>query len=570
MPDDEKVDAGGGGISYGILTQKHDDYDARLIEKIEDLYTGGFVLQRKATQYLGALEGEHPVRFQERCRITAYQAYFSQIIDQFTSDVFGQPLSVKPAADADDANTPGELPDEEFYTAFEKNADRKGTSFVDLMLGVLRTALKHKRALIAIDAPKSEGPAPVSLADEEARGTRALYAYECPVARLIDWGVDDETGRYTWCILWDKEHRRQGPRAGKGRVKETFTLWEIADEANARATWQRFEIQYREAEPPSAESIVTMVDEGVTSFARIPILKFELPDGFWIGNKTGPSAIEHWQRRSALLGAEAKSLLAIPYVKRGPQANEVGGPIPADIAGDQSRGNRPQAQFNSKGWLELAAGDEVGIMEPEGKCYALTVQELKELRESMFQVVFQMAASVQRNNTSMGRSGASKKKDEDLTARVLRALGHLIREFSVEVFDTISMARNEDVHWTPHGLDGYDSEDHEQLTQEALVAGQVIDLIPSETFHKAYVRVLAEKFLKNAVDVETMGIIIDELSSGVEAQREIDALEQEARKDAIENPPSLGSQQPLGQAGKRPPVNAKSKKPASDARATDA
>ena len=534
LPDATSSDESG-LVTYGLMCQRHDDYDADLIERIDDLYKGGFAIQKKGTKHLCRIEGESEPKFKERCRVAAYIAFLSQIIDQFTSDVFGQPLAVKPAGDADNPSTPGDVPDEDFYSEFERNADRKGTAFVDLMRETLRTALKHRYALVMIDAPDMRyAPEPVSLAEEEDQGARRLYAYECPVARLVDWKVDDETGRFVWAILYDKTQERATPYGRRDRVHETFTVWTI--EPGQTAAWVRWGIEYKVGEPVVPEALLKMEASGSTSFDRIPILRFELPEGLWIGNKVGPQALEHWQRRSSLIGAENRSLVAIPYVKRGPQAPAQGGAIPADIADDQQRGDRPVARFNARGYLELDAGDEVGFAEPEGRCYALVDQELEKLREMMFQVTFQMAASIQRNNTSMGRSAMSKQKDEDLTARVLRALGHATRNFAVDIFDCISTARGEDVHWNPHGLDAYDSEDREALLEEAVSLDQVAEAIPSETFHVAHATSVMQKLLKGAIDVQTISTISDEIKQGVHDKHEMMKLQTEAQKDALLNP----------------------------------
>lgn len=542
------------GVTYGILNQRNGAYDPELIEKIDALYKGGFEIQRKARKYLCQLEGESAAKFAERAKIVAYIGFFSQIVDQFTSDVFTQPLSIKPAPDADDPNTPGEVPDKDFYSELEKNVDKRGTSFVDLMTVTLRTALKHRCALVIVDAP-DVGSEATNLYDEDEQGARRLYAYECPIDRLIDWECDDETGRFRFAILHDKDQRRADPYSRRNKVHETFTVWTIEDAPGSTAQWVRYGVTYDEKEPPTAETYLRVEARGTTSFTRIPILRFELPDGLWVGNKVGPQAFEHWQRRSALIGAENRSLVAIPYVKLGPQAPAVGGAIPSDKSQDQSRGERPVAQFTSKGWLTLDAGDDLGFAEPEGRCYELIDQQLEKLREAMFQVTFQMAASVQRNNTSMGRSGMSKQKDEDLTGRVLRALGHAVRIFGVSIFETISEARGEDTHWTPHGLDGYDSEDRQALLEEAVSLDQVAEAIPSETFHLAHARAIVEKLLKGAIDVETMATILDELSQGIHAKHEMSELMMDAKKDAIQNPP------PPAVPGVKPPQTPEAKPP---------
>lgn len=536
------------GVNYGTLSQKHDEYDAALLEELEDLYVGGYAIQRKAAQYLPILVGEHASRHKERCTVSSFQPIYSQVVDQFTSDVFGQPLSVKPAADADNPNTPGEVPDKDFYSEFEKDCDKRGTSFVDLMVDTLRTALKKRYALVCIDAPEGDpsAPPPASLAEEERLGTRRLYAYECPIEQLIDWRCDDRGG-FVWAILNKRERERETPFDRRGLTRETFTVWSMVD---GFASWMRYVISYDKDKPPKADEPLVKNGEGTTSFRRIPILRFELPAGLWVGNKIGTQQKEHYQRRSALISAENRSMVAIPFVAQGDQANAVGGPIPAEIAQDQDRGTNPVATFTSMGWLKLAKGDVFDFAEPAGHCYDLVDKQLGALAQEMRQVTFQMAASIRPTGAALGRSGLSKQKDEDLTARVLRALGHLIRGFSVLIFDTIAKARGEDVHWTPHGLDAYDSEDREQLLEEAISLDQV--QIPSPTFRKVHKRAIAGKLLKGSVDPETMSTINTEIEDGVDAEEEMRQLMTDAKKDAIQNPPPPIVMSPMPPGVKRP------------------
>lgn len=523
---------------YGTLKQTHEDYDGDLIRKIEHLYVGGFKIAKHANKYLCKLVNEHPARYKERCATASYQPYFGQIVDQFTSDVFGQPLSIKPAADAANPNTPGEVPDKDYYSAFEKDCDRDGKLFVDLMIDTLRTALKQRTALVAYDAPKNDGTEPQSKADEEAQGARRLYAYEIPIEQLIDWkckrGANTE---FQWVVLNTIEQDRETPEDTRDLITETFTVWtlpEAGSGAKPKAHWRKYVLKYKDDNRPQTDTKVPLEDEGDSSFDRIPILRLDLPEGLWVGNKIGPQAQEHWQRRSALIGAQARSMLTIPYVKKGPEGPAIGGVIPAEVTQNPHRGDRPVDRFQNEGWVELGSEDELGFAEPHGHCYELVDKQLGELRDAMFSVNHQMAASIRPTGSALGRSGLSKQKDEDKTARVLRALGHEMRQFGVRIYDAISKARGEDTHWTPHGLDGYDSEDREELLQEAVSLDQVP--INSPTFRKVHKRVTAGKLLKNAVDPETMSIINDEIEDSVDDEFEMKALKDEAEKDEIQNP----------------------------------
>lgn len=520
-------------VKYGVLSAHHPDHDRDLLDQIEDLYVGGFRILKKSNKYLRQLHNESSPAYQERCAVTSYQPFFGQIVDQFTSDVFGQPLSIKPAADASDPNTPGDMPDEDFYAEFEKDADRRGTSFVDLMLESLRTALKKRWALVAIDAPApgSDDPEPATKADEDAQGLGRLYAYCVPVEEMIDWKVDDR-GTFVWAVLHTKDQDRDNPFSARNDIKETFTVWVLGGEY---AEWARYVVTYDPAKPPKKEDPIALEGRGKSSFKRIPLIRLELPEGLWVGNKVGPQAKEHFQRRSGLISAENRSLFAVPWIGKATEVGAVGGALPSEAQQNPNRGNNPVRQFKDNGWFEIGADDTLGFLEPEGKCYEIIDKQLEGLREAMFQVNFQMAASIKPTGAALGRSGLSKQKDADITERVLRALGHVVREFSVKIYDTISNGRGEDVHWAAHGLDSYAQEDRETLLEEAVALEQIREQIPSLTFHKLMTRMVAEKLVKGA-DPSTLATIIKELEDGVEDMFDTHALIQDAQTDAILNP----------------------------------
>ena len=522
-------------VKYGVLSQRHPDHDDKLYEKIEDLYVGGFRILKRVDKYLPQLHNESRPSYQERCAVTSYQPYFGQIVDQFTSDVFGQPLSVKAAADASDPNTPGDVPDKDYYSEFEKDADRRGTSFVDLMQCSLREALKKRCALVAVDAPTpdSVNADPSSRADEDAQGLRRLYAYSVPVEDLIDWKCD-ERGAFTWAVLATKDQDRTNPFESRSTIVETFTVWVLGAEF---AEWARYCVTWDPdtQKPPQKDDPVRLEATGKSGFQCIPLLRMELPEGLWVGNKVGPQALEHFQRRSALISSENRSLYAVPWIGKATEIGAQGGALPSEAQQNPHRGNNPIRKFRDDGWFELGAEDKVGFLEPEGKCYEIVEKQLESLREAMFQVNFQMAASIKPTGASLGRSGLSKQKDEDITERVLRALGHHVRQFAVRIYDVIAEGRGDNVHWAPHGLDSYAQEDRMLLLEEAVALEQIREQIPSVTFHKLLTRMVAERLAKGA-DPATMATVIEELEDGVDALFEMQQLAQDAEKDALLNP----------------------------------
>jgi hypothetical protein len=519
-------------ITYELLCQQNPEYDPQLCETVEDLYEGGFTILKKARKYLTNVANEHKSRYKERCAVASYRPYLGQIIDQLVSDVFSQPLSIKPAADAPDETTPGEQPDEPFYSELEKDFDGEGTPLLELMGAVLRTALLKRYGILAVDLPKPDPALPpaANRLEEESRGNRRCYGYEVPVEELIDWELEPGGKRFTWAILRQCEQKRQGPTGNRKQKVETFTIWQRGPKA---AHWAKYRCAYTKDKPPKPTDDIQLLDSGDTSFAEIPLLRLELPRGLWAGNKLAPMALEHWQRRSLLIGSESRSLCAIAFVKKGPETMAPGGSTPAQVTSDPHRGDDPVRRQRDDGWVEIGSEDELGFAEPSGKCYEIVDKELDALRDDMFHVEHMMAASVRPNATALGRSGMSKQKDEDSTARVLRAIGTLVRLYAVRLYVLISTARSEDVHWAGHGLDGYESEDRQQVIEEALSISQID--IPSITFRKAHMRSVVEKILKG-IDPSTLETIIAEIETGLNELEKQKKEEQQAKLEAIRNP----------------------------------
>jgi hypothetical protein len=525
----------GAGLAYGTLCQAHPSYSERLFKEIDDLYTGGYQIMRNARDYLYPMVQEESRRYEERCSCASYAPYFGTIVDQFASDLFGQQLSVKAAADAENPQTPGDPPDKKYYPAFEKNCDGRGTVFVDMMRAVLITSLKHRTSIVCVDAPNTGLVDAVSLADEDKAGARNFYCYEVPPAQLIDWEEDD-LGEFQWAILRTKDRPRDDPTDSRSRIVETFTLWTLPPNGG-KAAWARYQITYTDQKPPKDTDLVSQVDAGTSSFARIPLLRMRLPDGLWVGNKIGPMAREHFQRRSALISAENRSLVVVPLVTLGSEISAPGNDMPSEVQQDSGRARSPAAALGGKGYMVLGKDDNVTFPEPNGHAYEIVDKQLEALREAMYQVNHQMAASVKPTGGALGRSVLSKQKDQDSTDKVLRALGQIVRQFALKIYDTIAKARGEDVIWTAHGLDSYENEDRAVLVQEANAVSAIAASIQSETFHVEYESDMARK-LKPGLSPETQVQIRTEIQESVKAKLDLAKTQMKVQKDQLLNPPA--------------------------------
>jgi hypothetical protein len=308
-------------MNYRILSQKSPEYLGTEWQELADLYCGGYQILKNARAYLPKMIGESSPRYEERLKVAAYMSYLGQIVDFLVANLFSQEIKVAPAADASDPTTPGGEPEyDAFYTQLAHDADRKGTPFAKLLREAITTALVKGKALVGIDFPRAGEKRPANRAEEDSLGLSRAYAFEVPVEQLINWELDEEHGGFAFAILHRVINRQKGPFAERGLLVEEFKVWTL-DPDTGRARWDLFRTApYKPDRPPQAEDEVAHVDGDETSFSEIPLMVLELPEGLWVGNKAGPVAKEHFQRRNILTAAENKSLFAIPVVKLGSPA----------------------------------------------------------------------------------------------------------------------------------------------------------------------------------------------------------------------------------------------------------
>ena len=496
---------------YKLLTQVNSQYKSEIWAELQALYEGGYSVVEKSNKFIPPLTGEHPARYQERTRAACYLNYIGQIVDFFAAGLFAKGVIVLPPGDAEDTTTPGSTADLEFYNSFARNADRKGNSFTGVLREAFTSAILKKRGAVAVDFPAGEALA-MSRADEQFFGEPLPYCYSIPVENIFDWKYGED-GELDWIILHDVKQERLEPEDSRDKKHHEFRIWR---RQQGVVYWQLFKSEPYDDDHPIKEDIeIPLVDTGVTTFKRIPIIFIDIPHGLWVGNKAGPGALEHFQRRSTLVSAENRSMVAIPYVALGPEMSAPGDPLPSEAAMDPARGDDPVLKFHRDGFLVLGAGDKVGYAEPEGRAYELVNNQLTELKDELFRVSHQMAASVSNRPSSLSRSGDSKEEDRRVEAIVLGAYADIMRPVAARIYETIAQARGDTVFWTVHGLDNFEKEDRGRLVSEATQL-QVI-AIPSPTFKKTYMTQLAVKLIAGA-PAETVEQVRREIADAVESE----------------------------------------------------
>lgn len=530
-------------MKYALLKTTNPEYDLELYNEIEDLYEGGYKILDNAAKYLPRLAQESDPIYRDRLRSSSYLPYMGQIVDQLSAQLFSEELTITASPDAENDDTPGEVP-EGYYQQFMLNADRSGRSFADVMQGAAREAMKKGRAFVGVDFPRLDQAMRETIAtraDEENLGATDAYLYDVAPEEVTDWEYDDD-GRLMWALVYRCFSRRRSLIESRDRIVEQYKYWYLTD--SGTASWQIYEVEYAAdgKDKPKDDDDIPLADEGDTTFPEIPLIEIRAPKGLWVGNKIGPLAREFYQRRSAFIASQAKSLVAIPVAQLGPEIEGAGGELPSDAQQNPYRGHDPVGQFRSKGFVVVGKDDKIGFAETAGTSFKIVQEELKDLREEMFRVVHMMAASVNnRQAATVGRSGLSKQSDKEDTAIVLTAWGTLVRGLAERAMNLIARALGDSIVWHARGLDSYETVDRPEVLQEAISVDQVG--IPSKTFKVAYKTALALKLAPGLPETDQEQIR-QEISTGVDAEAEMQDVMREATIAGAQQPEPEPNQEP--------------------------
>lgn len=511
-------------VIYKILNKTNVEYDAELITKMDLLYDGGYEIMDHADLFLTKLSIESQKSYNERLKCAAYMPYLSQFVDHFSSSLFSDDLMVREAADADnDDSLGGTSGDENFYKLFASNCDGLGNSLHNFMKDTFTESLYCYYSYVGVDFSMLDDneDKPQTLLEEEARGLNKAYLYDIDPMTVIDWKKDDASQKFEWIKIKNEICVQDDP-LGEPMKQVQFKIWTMR---NGVAHWQLYQskpIPLNKEFRPSDD--VPLVAEGDTSFLEIPIFHLCIPYGLHLGAKLGPVCEEYFQRRSFLVSNMNKTCIAIPVIKLGPEINAPGGALPSDVQSNPNRAQGMRMQLSNQGYTVLGSEDDLEIKEANGHSHALVDKQLIDLRDQMHQVVNQMAQSASTKKGSKLQSAASKVEDRHSTEILLTAYARVVKDFVKEIFQCIAAARGEAIVWDIHGLSTFVEEDRQTIiTEVQAIAGQqsILQMLPSETFHKKYLLRLAMA-LTGTTSPEEEAQIQEELEKAVENKEHIE------------------------------------------------
>lgn len=382
-------------------------------ENLELLMEGGIRLQTAVDRFLYKRTFELLDAYMERARRLSYTPLIGTCIGWYQSFLFRR---------APEVEIPVKDP---FYDAFKEDADRKGTSYVDVWRTALEHLLLYGRTWVQIDAPKPDVE-PQSLLDEQTMGLDQPYVFVHNPRQIVNWG-EDSLGNLNWVLTKHVET----PNDFLSDAKPKF-VWTLYD----RQGYQRYEAEAQEATgwmtgiqylQSADQTTAVLTDQGkhpLSQYNIVPFRQIKLDASLWMANRCFLQALDYFNAENAFAYSLFMSCLAIPIL--------------------YTDDPNPVFQISESAHIKLKKDDKFGFAEPEGKSYEATGNRLESLRQEIFRAFYLQAQGRSSSATSMMSSGYSKELDMMPANDIATALGDKLRVEMKNVLKMVMLAHGDE------------------------------------------------------------------------------------------------------------------------------
>lgn len=533
------------GISWGLLNQRHSEYDENKLYKLKLLLKGGFDIVKKehAKLFLKQLRAESVNAYQDRLSFATYQNNFGEIVNDFGSTVFSKPLFLLPACDKDNNQTPGGEPDPNSpHIQWQAHFTLDDQTMVDFLKDIQVESNALSCSYFGVDLEDGKP-----------------YAYHIDPCSVLDYQLDDE-GNFIFIILRDDDCRRTSVRQLRNTITTTFTVWTRQQE---KVECTKYQISYPKDQEPSEDKIVPKIkndDEEPLTFKLIPIIECDTPDNLCIGNLIGELQASIFMRYSTFLFCLNRGLNPLLVYQQGAE-------LPANgdlsiINEEEDRGELAISTAQTKGAVVTGPNDKVYYAGPDGKSYSIAQEQLDKDKNEMYRLVCQMASMVSHSGQSTSTkqpSGVSKIMDNKAKENMLTAYAKLVKGWAVKAFTIVFQALGQDVEWQPKGMDNYTVVDPDTLLNKIKLLPDYRANMPSKTsFKQVLLDVAAE--MHPFTNPGTLSVIQEEIDAAIEGMEVGD--EHVAQQANAENGAAVNGNQSGGSNNSG--SSSASKSPASD------
>ncbi len=439
-------------MKLSLLDTTHPTYNAPRWARVSALSTGGEDFKEHISEFMQRNPAEPPDMYAQRLQQSHYTNYVGSIISLYTAWLFSTSFSVK--AYARDTETPVAV--DAFYGQFQEDVGNE-VSLVSFMQERFRSTLTNQKSYWLIELPSDDGNAPSDLGEYQDRGLGRATLKAIERHEVYDY-EEDEHGALVWCVLHTCYDTRESWMSARDTTVET---WRVYD----REMVHTFQMKYQTGQRPrEGNHEVPNLGSAPHGFKRVPIVRMEVPVGMCIGEQTYDAQLEHFRLDNALSWLIRRTCFAQPILNL-----------------EDSEGAPPRL---GTGYAVILGVDEkFGWTSPPVAPFDVLGKTVSAKRDEIYRVTHTMAASVDNNAETVGRSAASKEIDAASTRILLNAYGALVCHPIEETLEIISESRGDlGTEWSLEGFSGIDTATLGSLLANAQAIRNIG--IPSETLYK--------------------------------------------------------------------------------------
>lgn len=451
--------------SIEILNEKHPSYDSVKADDYWALYAGGEAFEKRIEKFWPRNERERPSTYFARKTYAEYRPYIGSVVRHFSDLLF----TSKPVAQAFDPKSGEQNPKPgDYWDEFREDCDKSGTDLDAFFKKTIVNAMVYGKAWVSVHQPDDGLGMPISKYDFEKRKLGDCWVRQLENNDVFDWELDGD-GNLEWVLTHDLKLGRASISAKRSQVTETWTHY-------TKDTIDTYQLVYDIKNRPAPNTEVPLVSSVPHTFERCPIVCVELNDNYHVVSVLKSAALSNFRSVSEQNWSLACTCFAQPVAK---------------VADKEEFGEMMLAA----GYGIVIGVDEDWSWEaPPSAHFAALEDRIKDTKDEIHRLSFQMALGVENNAAAVGRTAESKSQDAQSTRVALVAYGRAVKAAIEQVYDMISTNRGDDFDWDVTGLDDFAGLDTAGLLTMAIdltAAGG----IPSVTWNSQFKQKLAESMM---------------------------------------------------------------------------
>ena len=384
------------------------------------------------------------------------------------------------------------IKDDPSFAAFQANADRAGTSLLDLARKWFIRSLLDGAVYVLIDLNNQQNRLARNFHDQKTSGALDPYLVTFRADQIVNWG-QDAYGNYEWIVI--ATERGEHTFGGKQTVVDRWYYFDRTD-------YRIYEAERPDgASEPKDSRTAVVVDEGRHALAdrnRVPVRKIEVPEELWLGYRVLPQVREHLNQDNVYGWALFMACLPVPV-----------------ITGDYEE----SPSISETAYIKLPEGSTFEWSEPAGTSFQTAAERVSSLREEIYRQMYLQAQGRTSTATASASSGYSKELDMAPSHEVLNGYGAIFRAALAGIAQdaaTIRAPKGTELKAEVTGLtfQQEDTLDDVESTDAALGLN-----IPSDSFEKYIQKRFVNKYARNA-DPDTKKVFESEIDAApTKAQR---------------------------------------------------